>query len=436
MSSIDTIFALASARGRAGVSVIRLSGVRAQEIAERFVGRLHEPRHAYLRKILVPETNELIDTGLVLLFEETSSFTGEPVVEFQVHGSLSVVDLLLKYLGRFSECRLAEPGEFTRRALMNGKMDLVEVEGLSDLIEAETEEQRRQANRSLSGELREKSALWKNKLLKINSLLAASIDFSDEELPVELLKNLSSDISDLIDTFKEEIDGSRATEIVRNGFVVAIVGKPNVGKSTLLNTLAGREVAIASEIAGTTRDVIEVRLDLGGFPVILLDTAGLHDASDEIEVIGIERARQRAAEADLRIVLIETVDDIEELGIAPRSDDIIAFAKSDLELKAGELNISSKSGDGLDILISRIESELSTRVSGSSSLVRQRHIDDLGSALQALEFARELIQLDDYDIELVSERVREAVNFLDHLVGKFNVEAVLGEIFSNFCIGK
>lgn len=436
MSSTDTIFALASAAGRAGVSVIRLSGRSAFEIAEAFAGSISSPRKTFLRDICNPATGELIDTGLVIGFEKGASFTGEPVVEFQVHGSTSVVDTLLALLGTFKDCRLAEPGEFTRRALMNGRMDLVQVEGLADLIDAETDEQRRQANRTLSGELNEKSDDWRNKLLKINSLIEASIDFSDEELPESLLFNLSSEIESLARIFALEIDGSKAKEIIRVGFVVAIVGKPNVGKSTLLNALAGREVAIASEIAGTTRDVIEVRLDLAGIPVVLLDTAGMRESSDEIEVLGIERARQRAEDADLRIVLIEESNDLVDLGIESRADDILAFSKADISSSEGELNISAKTGLGIDTLISRVEGILRQRVSSSSSLVRQRHIDSLRSAMEALVAANGLIGQEDYDIELVSERIRESIHHIDHLVGKFNVEAVLGEIFSSFCIGK
>jgi len=436
MSSIDTIFALASARGRAGVSIIRLSGRRALEIANDISGPIKTPRHAYLRKIKNPETGEVIDAGLVLYFEEDASFTGEQVIEFQVHGSLPVVDSVLSLLGSFPDCRLAEPGEFTRRAMLNGKMDLVQVEGLADLIDAETVEQLRQANRTMSGELVEKSNIWQKKLLEINGLIAASIDFSDEELPDSLLSSLTRDLQDLINQFEAEIRGSRATEIIRNGFLVAILGKPNVGKSTLLNTLAGREVAIASEIAGTTRDVIEVRLNLKGIPVILLDTAGLHDASDEIEVLGIQRARQKADEADLRIILLESESDVRDLGIEPRDDDIIVQSKSDIRPSNDALAISAKTGEGIDDLISRIENHLSQRVSTSSSLVRQRHIDAMRSASLALDAAHDLLQTDVHDIELVSERVRESVHHLDHLIGKYDVEAVLGEIFSSFCIGK
>jgi len=436
MSAADTIFALASARGRAGVSVIRLSGPDALKIGVEISGPLDESRLAHLRSFKNPKTDEVIDRGLVMSFKDGASFTGEPVVELQCHGSVSVVDAILSILGDFDRCRLAEPGEFTKRALLNGKMDLVEVEGLADLIEAETEEQRRQANRMMSGDLREKADVWTRKLLKLNALLEASIDFADEELPDELLANLGSDISELLKSLRSEIEGSRGNEIIRNGFTVAIVGKPNVGKSTLLNTLTGREAAIASEIAGTTRDVIEVRLNLGGIPVILLDTAGLHDSDDEVEKIGIDRARQRAADADLRLFLIEDEGDLKGLDVSLEPGDLVVLSKSDLKSNLTGLGVSSKTGQGVTDLIAEIEGVLAKRTGPSSSLVRQRHIDTASAACFALEAALDLLAIDNYDIELVSERVREAVSHLDHLVGKFNVEAVLGEIFSNFCIGK
>ncbi len=436
MSVSDTIFALASARGRAGVSVIRLSGTKALAVAEMLSGPLPQARHAYLRQFSHPETGEAIDTGIALRFDGEASFTGEPVVELQTHGSNSVVDTLLSVLGSMDGCRLAEPGEFTRRALINGKMDLVQVEGLADLIEAETEEQRRQANRVMTGELSDKVAGWADKLLKINSLMAASIDFSDEELPADLLSTLRADIQELMTSFDFELQGARSAEIVRDGFVVAIVGKPNVGKSTLLNTLSGREVAITSEVAGTTRDVIEVGLNLGGYEVVLLDTAGLHETDDLVETIGIERARQRSQDANLRIVMIEQADDLDHLDVSLGPKDIIVYGKSDLSSDGDGFRLSAKTGDGIDELVERISLALSDEVGGASSLTRQRHKDNLGRAKDALGEAVSLIDQNDYDIELVSERVREASTHLDQLVGKFNIENVLGEIFSSFCIGK
>ena len=436
MSETDTIFALASAQGRAGVSVIRVSGPRVDHLSTEIIGDVPVARKATLRKIVDPRSGETIDTGLVLRFDSGASFTGEPVLELQVHGSISVVDGLLDILGSFDQVRMAEPGEFTMRALTNGKMDLVEVEGLSDLIEAETQEQRRQANAILAGDLSGKVDMWRKKLLKINGLIEASIDFSDEELPEGLLSGLSRDVRSLVSVFEQELEGSHAREIVRSGFVVAIVGRPNVGKSTLLNALAGREVAIASEVAGTTRDIIEVRLNLGGYPVVLLDTAGIRESEDTVEAIGIERAKSRAAEADLRIVLTLEDEEVAGIDLELGPDDLVVRAKSDMA-RSGELaNISPVTGEGLDELIDQISATLRKRVSPTSSLVRQRHREAISSAIKALRSAHELIGQDGYDIELVSEGVREAVSHLDQLVGRFDIEAVLGEIFSNFCIGK
>ena len=432
----DTIFALATARGRAGVAIIRISGPKAAWVAERLTGPIATPRHAYFRHVTDPETGELIDQGIILYFEGNASFTGEPVTEFQLHGSTSVVDEVLRLVGNLPGLRLARPGEFTERALLNGKMDLVEVEGLADLIDAETEEQRRQATRLMQGDLSRKSQIWKNKLLEINSLLSASIDFSDEELPKDILGSIEQDLSELAAIFVAEIAGANVGEIIRSGFVVAIIGRPNVGKSTLLNALAGRNVAIASAIAGTTRDVIEVRLNLGGFAVTLLDTAGLHETEDEIEAIGIERAVERAAQADLRVVLSDGGEGVENLGVALVDDDIIVHTKADVKKCPGMLNVSAETGEGLDQLIARINDVLAKRVSNGSSLVRQRHQMAISDALASVESARGLLADENYDIELVAEEMRDATLKLDHLVGRYDVEAVLGQIFSSFCIGK
>lgn len=436
MAASDTIFALASAQGRAGVSVIRVSGSKAHDCAVALTGKPLTARQAVLRSIKDPKDGELIDKGLLIFFDGNASFTGEPVIEFQIHGSIAVVDRLLGVLGHMDQMRLAEPGEFTKRALLNGKMDLTEVEGLGDLIAAETEEQRRQANKLMAGALSEKIGIWKNKILKINALLEASIDFSDEELPDDLLAGLETDLTGLIEEFQAEIAGSKGKEIVRQGFVVAIVGKPNAGKSTLLNTLVGRDVAIASEIAGTTRDVIEVRLDLDGFAVVMLDTAGLHTTDEKIEAIGIERARLRASDADLRIVLTRATDDVDDLDLQFSDDDIIVHAMADLDQRPGVLNISAKTGLGLDEIEKEIGAILRRRVDSSSTLVHQRHRDAMRLAIGHLQNARQLIASEGYDIELVSEAVRSANAALDHMLGRFDVESVLGEIFSSFCIGK
>ena len=436
MSGDDTIFALASARGRAGVSVIRVSGAGAKEIVERLVGSIEKPRYAYLRDILNPENGDKIDQGVVLWFEEGASFTGEPVVELQVHGSVSVVDEILEVLGRFENSRIAEAGEFTKRALLNDKMDLTQVEGLADLIDSETVEQRKQASRIMRGELSEKSTRWRNKLLEIKGLMEATIDFSDEELPDNVLDPVVSQLKELHREFELELKGSDASEIIRNGFIIAIVGKPNVGKSSLLNALAGRDIAITSDIAGTTRDVIEVSLNLSGYSVTLLDTAGIRDSDDQIEKIGVARAYSRASDADLRVFVLDVDDDSNDLAELQTEGDLTVYSKQDLGGEVEGLHLSPKTGVGLDQLLDRISVELSKRVSSSSSLIRQRHRDSLRVSSELLLKVEDLMMSDDYDIEVASDELRSAIGHIDHIVGKIDVESVLGQIFSSFCIGK
>ena len=436
MSGDDTIFALASARGRAGVSVIRVSGAGAKEIVERLVGSIEKPRYAYLRDILNPENGDKIDQGVVLWFEEGASFTGEPVVELQVHGSVSVVDEILEVLGRFENSRIAEAGEFTKRALLNDKMDLTQVEGLADLIDSETVEQRKQASRIMRGELSEKSTRWRNKLLEIKGLMEATIDFSDEELPDNVLDPVVSQLKELHREFELELKGSDASEIIRNGFIIAIVGKPNVGKSSLLNALAGRDIAITSDIAGTTRDVIEVSLNLSGYSVTLLDTAGIRDSDDQIEKIGVARAYSRASDADLRVFVLDVDDDSNDLAELQTEGDLTVYSKQDLGVEVEGLHLSAKTGVGLDQLLDRISVELSKRVFSSSSLIRQRHRDSLKVSSELLLKVEDLMMADDYDIEVASDELRSVIGHIDHIVGKIDVESVLGQIFSSFCIGK
>ncbi|WP_373050624.1 tRNA uridine-5-carboxymethylaminomethyl(34) synthesis GTPase MnmE, partial [Thalassovita aquimarina] len=301
---MDTIFALATAHGKAGVAVIRVSGPLAHSAGERLAGMLPDPRKAGLR-LLRDGQGVRLDEALVLTFPDKSSFTGEAVVELQLHGSVAVVASVLRELGNMDGLRQAEPGEFTRRALENGRLDLAQVEGLADLIEAETEAQRRQALRVLSGDLGNRAEEWRRDLIRAASLLEATIDFADEDIPVDVSPEVNELLDRVIASLSKEIAGVSAAERVRTGFEVAIVGAPNVGKSTLLNALAGRDAAITSEYAGTTRDVIEVRMDLAGLPVTLLDTAGLRETQDKVEEIGIKRARERAGLADLRVFLVE-----------------------------------------------------------------------------------------------------------------------------------
>ena len=426
---MDTIFALASARGKAGVSIIRISGEGAFAAAGSLCGRLPEPRKAGLRRLQFQ--GELLDEAIVLPFEAGSSFTGEDVVELHVHGGIATVSAILRSLGSMPGLRMAEAGEFSRRALEAGQLDLTQIEGLADLIEAETEAQRRQAVLVMSGALGRRAAEWREKLLRAQALIEATIDFSEEDIPDGLGLDVGRLLAEVKEQMAAELRGAAAAERIRDGFVVAIVGAPNVGKSTLLNALAGRDAAIVSEIAGTTRDVIEVRMEIAGLPVMLLDTAGLRASEDVIEAIGIERAMDRARDADLRIFLVEA-DEL--LPIVPEQGDLVLRAKADL-LAGKEGAVSGLTGKGLDELVQNIATRLTSRVAGSSLVIRERHrhglaaaVDRLSSGLAALELGLE--------VELVAEDIRSATRAVDSFVGRIGVEDLLGEIFSRFCIGK
>jgi tRNA modification GTPase len=429
---MDTIFALASARGKAGVAVIRISGPDAWDAGRALAVTLPQPRTAALRRLTSPETG-LLDEALVLPFRSGHSFTGEDVVELHLHGSLATVSAVLGVLGQLPGLRPAEPGEFTRRALENERLDIAQVEGLADLIEAETESQRRQALRILSGALGSAAEAWRTDLVRAAALLEATIDFADEDVPVDVTPEVTVLIDAVLSTLRREAAGAKAAERIRDGFEVAIVGPPNVGKSTLLNTLAGRDAAITSDVAGTTRDVIEVRMDLHGLPVTILDTAGLRDTDDPVEGLGVQRAIDRAAAADLRVILKEFSDDAPLL--APVGDDIVAVGKADLH-PTQDFAVSGVTGAGLDSLIAMIVSRLETRASGVATATRERHRRAILSAIAALESARDEIGRGPERSELAAEELRMAIRALDSLVGRVDVEHILDEIFASFCLGK
>jgi tRNA modification GTPase len=426
---MDTIFALASAEGKAGVSIVRLSGPRSHEVARGMAGSLPEPRRAGLRR-LVDRTGGFLDEALVLVFDEARSFTGEPVVEFHVHGSVAVIQAVLKDLGEHEGLRLAEPGEFTRRAMENGRLDLTQVEALSDLIEAETEAQRLQALRVLTGELGGKVETWRRDLVRAASLLEVTIDFADEDVPVDVSDEVRSLLESVVGGISAELQGSAAAERIRAGFEIAIVGPPNAGKSTLLNHLAGREAAITSEIAGTTRDVIEVRMDVGGLPVTMLDTAGLRESEDVVERIGVDRARDRAGRADLRVHLVPAG----EQPIFPVSEgDIVRTAKQDDGESGG---VSGLTGAGVAALVREIRDTLSARVARAGLATRERHRAALQSGETQLRQALLLLDHGPDEYELASEEIRLAIRRLEALLGRVDVEHLLDLIFSSFCIGK
>ncbi len=430
---MDTIFALASARGKAGVAVIRLSGPRSHAAIAALCGRLPEPRVAALRQIALD--GEALDEAIVIVFAKGASFTGEEAAELHVHGATATVAAVLRALGGLTGLRMAEPGEFTRRALENGRLDLAQVEGLSDLIEAETEAQRKQALRVLSGAIGARAEGWRRDLIRAAALLEATIDFADEDVPVDVFPEVAVLLSGVEADLRKQVQGISAAERIRDGYEVAIVGRPNAGKSTLLNALAGREAAITSEFAGTTRDVIEVRMDLGGIPVTLLDTAGLRDAQDPVESIGIDRATGRAAGADLRIFLLDGGD---VPLLQPQDGDILVHGKADLEVESssGHPSVSGKTGAGLDALVARLTQILSDRAMSAGVMTRERHRAAILKAIGAMESAQSEVRNGSGRTEIVADDLRQAIRALDSLVGRVDVEDLLDEIFASFCIGK
>jgi tRNA modification GTPase len=422
----DTIHALATARGRAGLAVVRVSGPQAGAVCTALCGSIPPARQASLRNI--SWWGEAIDQALVLFFAEGASFTGEAVVEFHIHGGPAVAQALLRALAESGLSRLAQAGEFTRRALDNGVLDLTQVEGLADLIDAETEAQRKQALRVLSGQIGQRVAGWRARLVRAAALIEATIDFADEDVPVDVTPEVRDLLQGLLLEIEREAAAVAQAERIRDGFEVAILGAPNAGKSTLLNRLAGREAAITSEIAGTTRDVIEVRMDLDGLAVTLLDTAGLRDSDDPVEREGIRRAVDRAEAADLRIFLGP------DPGlVAPRDGDLFVAAKADLGGAAG-LAVSGKTGAGIDALLAEISRGLSDKVAGAGIMVRERHRLALEQGAGAIRVV--LAGLGKALPEIAAEELRRAIRALDALVGRVDVDELLGEIFASFCIGK
>jgi tRNA modification GTPase len=427
---MHTIFALATARGKSGVAVIRVSGPMAHEVGRLLAGGLPEAGRAGLRR-LHDGAGGVLDEALVIRFDSPGSFTGEDVVELQIHGSIAVICAVEAAIAATGLARMAEPGEFTRRALMNGRLDLAQVEGLADLIAAETEAQRNQAQRLFSGGMRDFADDCRASLVRAAALIEATIDFADEEVPVDVSPEVGRLLADVIGRITRQLDGYRAAERIRIGFEVAIIGAPNVGKSTLINRIAGRDIAITSDIAGTTRDVLEVRVDLYGLPVTFLDTAGLREAEDAVERIGVARARDRAAAADVRILLSDGPGDDGGLDSAVTVD-LRYQTKSDLT----GVGISALTGEGIDQLLRDVSRLLSERVSGMGLASHERHRQALERAKLLLLEAISVFSRGEHGAEILALHVRDAVGALDSLIGRVDVEAVLGEIFAQFCIGK
>ena len=446
----ETVFALSSAPGRAGVAVVRVSGPGAGGALRRIAGGLPEARRARLARLRAPDEGADLDRGLVLWFPGPASATGEDLAEFHLHGGPAVVAGVIEALSALPGLRPAEAGEFTRRAFDNGKLDLSEVEGLADLIAAETAAQRRQALRQMSGALSARAEAWRGKLLQAMAHLEAAIDFAEEELPEDLAVQARPVIAALAGEIGAALDDGGRGERLRAGLSVAILGPPNVGKSSLLNALARREVAIVAEQAGTTRDVLEVHLDLGGYPVTLADTAGLRVLSETsgqaaVEAEGIRRARARAEAADVQLLVL----DIREAGpSAPTGfpgaerDRILVLNKADLagSPETGALAdqapcvVSAKTGAGLEALIARLAEQAAQRMSGGGAepaITRARHRAALGEAAAALARAAAA-----REAELMAEDLRLAARALGRIAGRVDVEDLLDVIFRDFCIGK
>jgi tRNA modification GTPase len=437
----DTIFALASGAGRAGVSVIRISGPDVRLVFDSLIRTPLEPRRAAIRKLFATD-GRLMDEALCLWFPAPNSFTGEDCVELHCHGSTSVVSLVLETLGKLPLYRLAEPGEFTRRAFEAGRMDLSEVEGLSDLIDSETEQQRQQALRQMMGGLAREIDRWRSELIAVLSLFEAELDFSDEgDVGSDLVKEASRRLGLLRTEFRRALEAASVGERVREGIRILLAGPPNAGKSTLLNVLAQRDVAIVSPVAGTTRDIVEVRLDLGGYAVTLIDSAGLRESSDVIEQEGVRRMLAQAETAEI-VVWLYAADQPEQRDIAfsmGREAVRISVATQidRIDSRPEGLAISALSGEGLEGLIdalSRLIKGAVGRAGESALLTRARHRAALSEALSAID--RGIESLHSTGVELVVEDIRLAMRAIARVTGHVGVEDILDQLFSQFCIGK
>ena len=442
-----TIFALSTGPGISGIAVIRISGKETREVIKILTKKeLPSPRVATLRNINKINTSELIDQGIILWFPAPESYTGEDMAEFHVHGSKAVIETLHFSIAQIKNCRLAEPGEFTKLAFQNGKINLLKAESIADLISAETEIQRQQAIKVMSGKLANKFNDLRGKLLKILTHIEAKIDFPDEDLPKNILNNIKKISDDIIIDIEKILDDQRVGETIREGFKIAIIGPPNVGKSSLLNHLSNRDAAIVSEIAGTTRDVIETHLNIDGFPVVISDTAGIRESKNEIEKKGIKLALNKAEDADLKLVVIEpkSVDfkgffksflDKNSILVVNKSD----LIEEELSLEIKEFDpvlISIKNNLNIEKLILKLKNKLKNKFITSEDIfiTRERHRQHLIQCLDNLKNFSKKNETEDFD--KAAEDLRLATRHLGMIVGKVDVEELLGSIFNDFCIGK
>jgi len=442
-----TIYALSTGPGVSGVAIIRVSGKETREVIELLTNKgTPEPRVATLRKINKINTSELIDEGIILWFPGPDSYTGDDMAEFHIHGSKAVIEALHSSISKIENCRLAEPGEFTKLAFQNGKINLLQAESIADLVSAETEIQRQQAIRIMNGKSADKFNELREKLLKILSHVEAKIDFPDEDLPEDTLKNIKKISNEVIINIKNILGDQKIGERIREGFKIAIIGPTNAGKSSLLNHLSDRDVAIVSEIAGTTRDVIETHLNIDGYPVIISDTAGIRESKNEIEKKGIKLALKKAEDADLKLIVIDakSLDFKEILKDLMNESAILVINKSDLltkdlnsEIKkVNHVLISVKNNHNIENLILKIKDKLKNKFITSDNILitRERHRQHLEQSLAYLKNFNEKNQAEDFD--KAAEDLRLATRHLGMIVGKVDVEELLGSIFNDFCIGK
>ena len=442
-----TIYALSTGPGISGIAIVRVSGEDTKNIIRLLTNApVPKPRVATLTKIRKINTSELIDEGIVLWFPGPESYTGEDMAEFHIHGSKAVIDALHSSISKIQNCRLAEPGEFTKLAFQNGKINLLKAESIADLISSETEIQRQQAIKIMNGKSANKFNELREKLLKILSHIEAKIDFPDEDLPEDILKDIQKNSNEVYLNIKKILEDQRVGERIREGFKIAIIGPTNAGKSSLLNHLSNRDVAIVSEIAGTTRDVIETHLNIDGYPVVVSDTAGIRESKNEIEVKGIKLALKKAEDADLKLIVIDAKSadfnavlkdfmDESAILVVNKSD----LLSDDLNFEIRNLNpvlISVKKNLNINDLILRIKNKLKNKFITSDDILitRERHRQHLEQSLNYLKNFEEKNQTEDFD--KAAEDLRLATRHLGMIVGKVDVEEILGSIFNDFCIGK
>jgi len=439
------IYALSSGRGPSGIAIIRLSGKDTLKIAQLISKEKNiKSREVNLLKFYDPSTNNLIDEGLLLFFQSPNSYTGDDLAEFHIHGSNAVISLFLDVLSKQANCRMAEPGEFTKIAFQNNKIDLLEAESIGDLIHSETELQRQQALRFIQGNASNYYNSLRDKLIKSLAYIEAKIDFAEDDIPDTVLKDVHTAIEEIYKEIKKTLEDQRVGEKIREGFKVSIIGEVNAGKSSLLNLLSKRNAAIVSEEKGTTRDIIEVYLNLDGYPVILADTAGIRESENNIEKKGIELAINRSKESDLNLIIIDNSSmqvDKKILDLI-NQDSIVVLNKSDLssdnsgEYKNNGILISVKNNKNIDKLIDLIKDKLSKKIIDTKNILvsRERHRNKLNLCL--LELEKFLEKKQSKEIELAAEDLRMATRHLGAIIGKVDVEEILGSIFKDFCIGK